>query len=97
MADISNVLNIKKAFCKRRLSHGPYLIDPNGHYIECKSCGIAMNPMAVLCEISKKESSLRNRFDYLSKQIEALEGRTRTKCHHCKKMTDINITLKRVK
>ena len=58
--------------------------------VTCLACGEKMNPMWVLIQIAYNERMLADRLLSLRTECRLLEGRVRTKCEHCKKMTRIH-------
>ncbi len=69
--------------------HINVLIDEDLEFIECSKCGERLNPVKYLANLAKEEDTLSFRVNLLKEHIKTLEGRLRTKCRHCGKMTKI--------
>lgn len=69
--------------------HSSVLIDRNMAYVECEDCGEHLNPMNVLNRLATEE----NRFEQRRKDMEAerlaWDAKSKTKCRHCGKMTEL--------
>ena len=70
--------------------HSKFLVDETLDYVECGLCGKHLNPMWVLGQLCSRESLAQQRVDSLHEIAKNIEGKVRTKCQHCKKMTRIN-------
>lgn len=70
--------------------HPHFEVDEKLAEVTCRACGEKMNPMWVLIQIAHNERVLRDRLLSLRTECRLLEGRVRTKCEHCKKMTRIH-------
>ncbi len=76
-------------YYKGCLQHN-YVIDSEADIVTCSKCDKTFNPMSVLVDLSKQESLWMRNFERYADEMKRLSGRSRTKCHHCKKMTDIS-------
>lgn len=75
---------------KCRHFNGPFVIDEDAGTCTCKECGETVSPMFVLKRLMHKESQWRrNRENYID-EMKRLKARSKTKCQHCKKMTQIS-------
>lgn len=78
------VFNIDKRRCKKsRAHHGPYLVNEYLATVECQTCGEKINPITVLMELAKNESTWNARMDRVRAEILELEERSKFKCAHC--------------
>lgn len=66
-----------------------YLIDGEASQVTCDKCDKIFNPMAVLLDLSRKESTWMINRKRSIVEMEKLEKRSRTKCYNCGKMTRI--------
>lgn len=66
-----------------------YLIDEEASQVTCAKCDKIFNPMAVLLDLSRKESTWMMNRKRSIEAMEKLEKRSRTKCYNCGKMTRI--------
>lgn len=66
-----------------------YLIDAEADIISCSKCNKTFNPMAVLVDLARKESTWINNKKRSMELLKKVEERTSTKCSHCGKMTKI--------
>lgn len=55
----------------------------------CRDCGMDLSLSAALEALARTESRYNSHVMELKKQVRKLEGRLRTKCRHCGKMTPI--------
>jgi predicted RNA-binding Zn-ribbon protein involved in translation (DUF1610 family) len=69
--------------------HEKFEVDEKLAEVKCKACGEKMSPMWVLVQIAHRESRLAERLLNLRTECRLLEGRVRTKCDNCGKMTRI--------
>jgi len=69
--------------------HERFEVDEKLSEVKCKACGQKMNPMWVLVQIAHRENRLSERLLNLRTECRLLEGRVRTKCDNCGKMTRI--------
>ena len=67
-----------------------YVIDSEADIVTCSKCPKTFNPMSVLVDLCKQESLWMRNFERYGDEMKRLSERRRTKCDHCKKMTDIS-------
>lgn len=76
-----------------RYEHGPYVIDEDHSFVECKTCKEKLNPIAVLAHYAKRENKIAWRFSELKQELEKLKfkakSQNRVRCEHCQKLTRI--------
>lgn len=86
-----NVLTVVHSY---KCRHPHFEVDEKLAEVTCRACGEKMNPMWVLVQIAHDERRLADRLLSLRTECRLLEGRVKTKCEHCKKMTRIrsNVT-----
>ena len=82
-----NVLSVVHPY---KCRHPHFEVDEKLAEVTCRACGEKMNPMWVLIQIAYNERVLSDRLLSLRTECRLLEGRVRTKCEHCKKMTRIH-------
>lgn len=82
-----NVLTVVHPY---KCHHPHFEVDEKLAEVTCRACGEKMNPMWVLIQIAYNERVLADRLLNLRTECRLLEGRVRTKCEHCKKMTRIH-------
>ena len=82
-----NVLSVVHPY---KCRHPHFEVDEKLAEVTCRACGEKMNPMWVLIQIAYNERMLADRLLSLRTECRLLEGRVRTKCEHCKKMTRIH-------
>lgn len=77
--------------------HGRFLVDEKLAEVECGICHAKLSPMWVLNKIAQDDSQLRT--DHLRMKAtikiirEKIDKRTRCKCNHCGKMTNIKVDI----
>ena len=93
-----NIVSFKEAKSRYDMTgckHLNIIIDEQLSQIECADCGAKLNPIAYLTTLAREEKSYKYQVVELGKALKKvkkeLETRTRTKCQHCGKMTNINI------
>ena len=84
---LENVLSVVHSY---KCRHPHFEVDEKLAEVTCRACGEKMNPMWVLIQIAHDERRLTDRLLSLRTECRLLEGRVRTKCQHCKKMTRIH-------
>lgn len=84
---LENVLSVVHPY---KCRHPHFEVDEKLAEVTCRACGEKMNPMWVLIQIAYNERVLADRLLSLRTECRLLEGRVRTKCEHCKKMTRIH-------
>jgi hypothetical protein len=73
-----------------RMVNVTYLIREGETEVECSNCGTKLDPMWVLRRMATEETQwLRTRERYMD-EMKRLRERSRTKCWHCGKMTEIS-------
>ena len=82
-----NVLSVVHPY---KCRHPHFEVDEKLAEVTCRACGEKMSPMWVLIQIAYNERVLSDRLLNLRTECRLLEGRVRTKCEHCKKMTRIH-------
>ena len=82
-----NVLSVVHPY---KCRHPHFEVDEKLAEVTCRACGEKMSPMWVLIQIAYNERVLSDRLLSLRTECRLLEGRVRTKCEHCKKMTRIH-------
>jgi len=98
MADnIISFIEKRKKFDKAGCKHLTIIVTKEFSNVECKDCGVELNPIWVLLRLAENEKSLVQKlnqkaklFDNISKK---LSEKRKTKCKHCGKFTDINIKM----
>lgn len=74
---------------KKTCSHKNVLIDSAKTEVECEDCGARINPVWLLGEFMRIESQWSRQLAELKRQIDQAADKTRCKCAHCGKMTQI--------
>ena len=82
-----NVLSVVHPY---KCHHPHFEVDEKLAEVTCRACGEKMSPMWVLLQIAHNERMLSDRLLSLRTECRLLQGRIRTKCEHCKKMTRIH-------
>lgn len=70
--------------------NGPFEVDEDAGKCYCKRCGGEVSPIFVLTELMKKESLWNRSRERYNDEMRRLSNRSRTKCEHCGKMTQIS-------
>ena len=73
-----------------KCQHNKVYIDEDEAFLTCRDCGEPLNPIHWLYRLHTQENLLDYRIDSLRELAKKLENKTRTKCQHCGKMTNIN-------
>lgn len=83
----------KKGYEKNECKHYSLVIDESKWLIECGDCGAQIDPIWHFMRMANKQNTLTYKIDILRRKwidiIAKLKTRTRTKCEHCGKMTNI--------
>ncbi len=58
--------------------------------IECGRCHTRLDPMFVLRRLASEETSWKRHREVYIDEMKRLKERSRTKCYHCGKMTEIS-------
>lgn len=69
---------------------GPYTVDVKAGKCVCRQCGCEVSPMFVLEQLMHEESQWMSTRRAYQAEMERLGNRSRTKCHHCGKLTRIS-------
>jgi len=73
--------------------HNSVIVDEDLWLIECAECGERLDPIQYLVGLARRERRYKYESDVLKKRCEKvlgiLEKKTRTKCEHCGKLTNI--------
>jgi len=73
--------------------HNSILVDEDLWRIECAKCGKSLDPIQYLVNLAGRERMAEYRLSKLQERYEKvlgiLEDKTRTKCEHCGKLTNI--------
>ena len=72
--------------CKHRL----FKFDLALNEVECRDCHEKLSPMWVLSELAKQESIWMSSKQSYQDEMKRLSDRSRTRCDHCGKMTQIS-------
>lgn len=75
-----------------KCQHKHVEVDEVAAEVECKDCGLKLNPIAVLVRLSREESRLRIRIEQNKKLKAELDKKTHTKCRHCGQMTPVRVS-----
>lgn len=67
-----------------------YLIREGETECECANCGTRLDPMFVLKVIANREGEALRLREIAAREMAKLHERSRTKCRHCGKMTEIS-------
>ncbi len=80
---------LKKARQYQGCRHRHFIVDSRLNVVKCGDCGVELNPMWVLMELTAHESRYLNRIEELELQAEKVKSKLRCKCQHCGNMTRI--------
>ena len=69
-----------------------YLVCDSAAEVECGRCGAKLNPMWVLIRLASEDRRMEESQKRYQDELKRLEGRSRTKCRCCGKMTPISRT-----
>lgn len=75
-----------------KCQHKHIEVDEVSAEVECKDCGLKLNPIAVLARLAREESRLRIRIEQSQKLKAELDKKMRTKCCHCGQMTPVRVS-----
>lgn len=70
--------------------HLTVIVDEELWSIECQTCGAKLDPIQFLIRLGQQEKDVEYRIDRLKKIEADIQGRVRTKCEHCGKLTRIS-------
>lgn len=82
------VIQVVKRFA-RNCQHNKFILDDQLGYVKCGICGEQLNPMWVIQRFSDSEHRLFRHLEQLRNLVEVTKNKTRCKCEHCGKMTNI--------
>ena len=96
--ELSNIISLSKKRIQRGECRHVYMtINEGSSKVTCNQCKEQLDPLWVLTRFATEEQNMRRklvceskRFDNISKK---LSEKRRTKCHHCSKMTPVNIKM----
>jgi len=92
---IENIISIELKDWKGygTCEHNRVIVDEDLWLIECAKCGERLDPIQYLVDLARGERRNKYQLDVLKKRCEKvmgiLENKTRTKCEHCGKLTNI--------
>jgi hypothetical protein len=69
--------------------HKRFTIDEKLSQVECRDCGVVLNPMYALLQLAREENRYHELHARYQSELKRLAERSRTKCEHCNKMTRI--------
>ena len=72
-----------------RCAHSKFLVDETLNTVECGLCHKELNPIWVLKECARTESSARHALEYVEELTKKALKKNSCKCEHCGKMTKI--------
>ena len=72
-----------------RCQHNKFIFNEELGYVECGICGKHLNPMWVIEQYADQEHRLFQQFERLKRLIEETKHKTKCKCEHCGKTTNI--------
>jgi len=67
-----------------------YVVDEALAEVECGKCGAKLNPMWVLSKLASQDRRFEEGQKRYQEEMQRLGERSRTKCFHCGKLTDIS-------
>jgi ribosomal protein S27E len=73
--------------------HKHVLIDEKKAEVECADCNAKLDPIQVLMALCKEEHDMWRRYLYAKAAIKEITGRTKFKCKHCGRMTELHSNL----
>lgn len=83
--------NRYQSISPEKCHHRSFLIDDKKVQVECKDCETLMNPMYVLQKLCTDESRYMQEKKRYIALLRELKKKSRTKCKHCGKFTDIRL------
>lgn len=75
---------------KRTCYHEKFVIDPTLATVECGACHEKLDPMWVLGHLCNRDGTFARAHDRYADEMKRLDERSRTKCRHCGKLTEIS-------
>jgi len=85
---MDKVIHARSAF-ERKCKHTKFIVDESLNEVECGICGEKLNPIWVISQMANKEHRALIRLDEINKIADKALAKTKCKCQHCHKMTDI--------
>ena len=88
----TNVIVLSEAVTRYRADkcqHKHVSVDEIENEVECDDCGKRLNPIAVLTRLAREESRLKIRLERLKELNRRFDEKSRTKCQHCGRMTNV--------
>lgn len=79
----------RKPYSSGNCKHRRFLIDSKKALVECADCGDQLNPMWVLETLCDEETRYMREKKRYSELLDELRKRSKCKCNHCGKFTDI--------
>jgi hypothetical protein len=73
-----------------RCIHQQFIVDPEKAEVECATCKEKLSPMWVLSYLCTKDTQMHEAAKRYKDEMQRLADRSKTKCRHCGKMTDIS-------
>lgn len=77
-------------FADNRMVPVTYHIREGETEVECGHCHVRLDPMFVLRRMATKETQWSRAREHYIEEMARLSERSRTKCYHCGKMTEIS-------
>ena len=72
-----------------KIRHVRYIIDEGAAEVECSACKAKLTPMWVLTKMAHKETQYHETERRYHDSMRRLSERSRVKCEHCNRMTQI--------
>ena len=76
-----------------KCEHNSFCYDDLTREIFCVQCGTLVDPVNAIKKVYAYQRKMQEKLVQYHAEKQKLEKRKRTKCHHCKKFTDINLNL----
>lgn len=70
--------------------HPKFVVDDKKLEVECGVCAEKLNPMWVLAHLAAHDARIHAASKRYAEEMKRLSDRSKTKCHHCGKMTWIS-------
>lgn len=85
---MDRVIQAKRAF-ERKCQHTKFIVDEAENLIECGICGEKLNPVWVVAQLAANEHRAIRHLEEIQEVTKKAIAKTKCKCMHCHKMTDI--------
>lgn len=85
---MDRVIQAKRQF-DRKCQHTRFIVDESESMVECGICGEKLNPIWVIAQLAGDEHRAIRRLKEIEEMAERAVRKTKCKCQHCNKMTDI--------